>query len=214
MTFLEQRFFDDIAPQASSGPEYRTTIKTLRGGAEHRNSLWADPLRSFTVDLTPRDVPSIKLLLDLFADTLGAANAFRVKDWSDFQATRETIGVGNGTLYWFRLTKRYGASYSRRILKPVSGRTAIFLNGVALSPALYAVDTVNGLVIFKTAPGAGVVITANFEFDVPVRFTEDAIQVVMLFYKTGTSDSINLREVRLREVISIPAIDAIRAAIP
>lgn len=37
MTLIESRFFDNIATMASGGPEYRTTIKTLRGGGEHRN---------------------------------------------------------------------------------------------------------------------------------------------------------------------------------
>lgn len=212
MTFIESRFFDDIAPRASGGPEYRTTIKTLRGGGEHRNSLWADPLRMFDVTLTPRDVASIKALRDFVASTQGAANGFRCRDWSDYQATTEVVGTGNGTIYWFRLVKSYG-SYSRRILKPVPGTVVVRLNGAVLSPTLYAVDTVNGLLIFKTAPGAGVVITASFNFDVPVRFDNDAIEVIMLCHKLGGTQTVKIREIRLREVIDIPAIDAIRATL-
>lgn len=214
MTFLEQRFFDDVAPRASGGPEYRTTIKTLRSGGEHRNALWADPLRNFSITLNARDTTGIDALYDFLADTQGAANGFRIRDWSDYQATSEPVGTGNGTTYWFRLNKQYGTGYVRRILKPVPGTVSVRLNGAVLSPTLYAVDTVNGLLIFKTAPGAGVVITANFDFDVPVRFSDDVTQVVMLFYRTGATETINVREVREREVISVPAIDAIRASIP
>ena len=210
--FIERRFFDDIRTEASGGPEYRTIVKSLRGGAEHRNSLWADPLRSFSATLVPRDRAAVKELLDFIAEAQGAANGFRIRDWSEFSAPGEIIGLGDGNVYWFRLTRAYGA-YSRRILKPVAGTIQVRLDGVVQSPDLYAVDSVNGLIIFKFAPGSDVVISASFEFDVPVRFTEDALRVIMLFYKTGASESINFREIRVREVIDLTAIDEARAAL-
>lgn len=210
--FIERRFFEDIRPQASGGPEYRTIVKTLRNGAEHRNSLWADPLRSFDVTLGPRDRDAVKALLDFVAESRGAANGFRMRDWSDYSTQGEIIGVGDGNAYWFRLTRSYG-TYARRILKPVFGTVEVRLNGVLQSPTLYAIDHVNGLVIFKFAPSTGVTITASFNFDVPVRFSDDALRVIMLFYKTGTSESLQLKEIRLREVIDLAAIDAVRATL-
>lgn len=210
--FIERRFFDDIRPEASGGPEYRTIVKTLRGGAEHRNSLWADPLRSFNATLVPRDRDAVKDFLNFLAEARGAANGFRIRDWSDFSAPGEIIGTGDGNVYWFRLSRAYG-DYSRRILKPVAGTVQVRLNGVTQDPSLYAVDHVNGLIIFKFAPGSGVVISASFEFDVPVRFSEDMIRVVMLFHKTGVSETIDFKEIRVREVIDIAAIDAVRATL-
>lgn len=213
--FIERRFFDDIAPRASGGPEYRTTIKTLRGGAEHRNALWADPLRTYNIALGPRDTTSVETVLDFMADAQGAANGFRIKDWSDFKLTGERIATGDAVNFWFRLVKPYGTTgYQRRILKPVAGTIQVRLNNVPLAATAFAVDTVNGLVIFKTAPGNGVAITVTGEFDVPVRFTEDMLNVVMLYHRSGQIDTLDLREIRLREVIDIAAINAIRAALP
>ena len=57
------------------------------------------------------------------------------------------------------------------------------------------------------------VISASFEFDVPVRFTEDTVRLIMLFYKTGVSESIDFKEIRVREVIDLAAIDALRATL-
>lgn len=210
MTFLEQRFFDDIAPRATSAPEYRTTIKTLRGGAEHRNALWADPLRTFDVALTPRDLPSIKAALDFAATTRGAANGFRLRDWSDCRAEHEYLGTGDGSTYWFRFGRVYG-NYWRRILKPVAGTVSVRLNGATLHPSLYTVDTANGLLILKNTPVPGVLITASFDFDVPVRFAEDGLSIAMNYHRLGHADGITLREIRLREVIDTDAIDAARA---
>ena len=210
--FIERRFFDDIRPEASGGPEYRTIVKSLRGGGEHRNSLWADPLRSFNATLVPRNRDAVKEILDFLAEARGTANGFRLRDWSDYVAPGEIIGTGDGNVYWFRLVRAYGG-YSRRILKPVVGTVQGRLDGVGQSPTLCAVDPVNGLIIFKFAPGSGVVISASFEFDVPVRFTEDTVRLIMLFYKTGVSESIDFKEIRVREVIDLAAIDALRATL-
>ena len=210
--FIERRFFDDIRPEASGGPEYRTIVKSLRGGGEHRNSLWAEPLRSFNATLVPRNRDAVKEILDFLAEARGTANGFRLRDWSDYVAPGEIIGTGDGNVYWFRLVRAYGG-YSRRILKPVVGTVQVRLDGVVQSPTLYAVDPVNGLIIFKFAPGSGVVISASFEFDVPVRFTEDTVRLIMLFYKTGVSESIDFKEIRVREVIDLAAIDALRATL-
>ncbi len=210
--FIERRFFEDIRPQASGGPEYRTIVKQLRNGAEHRNSLWADPLRTFDMTLVPRDRDAVKDLLNFAAESQGAAHGFRLRDWTDFNAPGELIGVGDGNVYWFRLVRAYG-TYSRRILKPVIGTVEVRLDGVLQSPTLYVVDHINGLVIFKFAPGSGVAITAAFQFDVPVRFDDDTLKVIMLFYRTGVSENIKFREIRLREVIDLMAIDAARATL-
>ena len=49
---------------------------------------------------------------------------------------------------------------------------------------------------FDAAPGAGVVITAGFEFDVPVRFDTDALDVTLDIERLGSITSIPLLEIR------------------
>jgi uncharacterized protein (TIGR02217 family) len=46
------------------------------------------------------------------------------------------------------------------------------------------------------APGSGVTITAGFEFDVPVRFDSDALDVTLDLERTGSITSISLVEIR------------------
>ena len=48
----------------------------------------------------------------------------------------------------------------------------------------------------NTAPGAGVVITAGFEFDVPVRFDTDTLDVTLDIERLGSITSIPLLEIR------------------
>jgi hypothetical protein len=40
------------------------------------------------------------------------------------------------------------------------------------------------------------------------------LNVVMLYHRSGQIDTLDLREIRLREVIDTAAINAIRAALP
>ena len=56
----------------------------------------------------------------------------------------------------------------------------------------------NGLeaVSFSAAPGTGVAITAGFDFDVPVRFDTDALDVTLDLERLGSITSIPLLEIR------------------
>ena len=52
------------------------------------------------------------------------------------------------------------------------------------------------MVTFAAAPAASVAITAGFEFDVPVRFDTDMLDVTLDFERLGSITSIPLIEVR------------------
>ena len=58
------------------------------------------------------------------------------------------------------------------------------------------VETATGVVTFGSAPGAGVAVTAGFEFDVPVRFDSDALDVTLDIERLGSITSIPLLEIR------------------
>jgi uncharacterized protein (TIGR02217 family) len=60
----------------------------------------------------------------------------------------------------------------------------------------WSVDNTTGNVTFTTAPGAGVTITAGFEFDAPVRFDTDALDVTLDVERLGSITSIPLLEIR------------------
>jgi uncharacterized protein (TIGR02217 family) len=77
----------------------------------------------------------------------------------------------------------------------VVGSVRIALGGVE-QPSGWSVHTTTGLVTFSSAPGAGVAITAGFEFDVPVRFDSDALDVTHDIERLGSITSIPLLELR------------------
>ena len=60
----------------------------------------------------------------------------------------------------------------------------------------WTVNTTTGLVTFAASPALGMAITAGFEFDVPVRFDTDTLDVTLDFERLGSITSIPLIEVR------------------
>ena len=60
----------------------------------------------------------------------------------------------------------------------------------------WSVDVTLGVVSLNTAPGAGVVITAGFAFDVPVRFDTDTLDITLDIERLGSITSIPLLEIR------------------
>ena len=86
-------------------------------------------------------------------------------------------------------------SWVRNIAKPVAGSVAVALNGTPQASG-WSVDTTTGVISFTIAPGSGVAITAGFEFDVPVRFDTDALDVTLDLERLGSITSIPLLEIR------------------
>ncbi len=69
------------------------------------------------------------------------------------------------------------------------------MNGVEQMTG-WSVDTTTGSVTFNAVPSAGVAITAGFEFDVPVRFDTDTLDVTLDIERLGSITSIPLLEIR------------------
>jgi uncharacterized protein (TIGR02217 family) len=80
-------------------------------------------------------------------------------------------------------------------VKPVEGTVRVARSGVEATSG-WTADAATGLVTFATAPSAGVLITAGFEFDVAVRFDTDRLDVTWDLDRLGSIASIPLVEVR------------------
>ena len=111
----------------------------------------------------------------------------------------QVLGTGNGSLKTFQLVKNYvsgGVTESRIIAKPVADFVKIYRNGV-LATSGVSTDTTTGLVTFTTAPANTVIVTADFEFDVPVCFDTDQMDVTIETYNLGNWGQVPIVELRL-----------------
>lgn len=207
MAFHEVRFPDNISRGARGGPERRTQIVELASGDEERNASWANSRRRYDVSYGIRRADDLAAVVAFFEARSGRLYGFRFKDWADHRsclpsrapaAMDQQIGIGDGVATIFQLVKRYasgGQSWTRAITKPVAGTVQIALNGVAQGSG-WSVDHKTGLVSFDTAPTTGIAISAGFEFDVPVRFDSDVLDVTLDIERLGSITSIPLLEIR------------------
>ncbi|GAB4227792.1 MAG: DUF2460 domain-containing protein [Methyloligellaceae bacterium] len=206
MAFHEIRFPDNISRGARGGPERRTQIVELASGREERNSPWAGSRRRYDASYGVRRADDLAAVTAFFEARHARLYGFRWKDWADYKSCLpsgqpapddQIIGEGDGAAVEFQLVKHYesGAqAYTRAITKPVQGTVAVALGG-AEQMSGWSVDTTTGIVTFDSAPGLGVIVTAGFEFDVPVRFDTDQLDVTLDIERLGSITSIPLVEI-------------------
>ena len=123
------------------------------------------------------------------------------------RASDQALGLGDGVNASFQLVKIYGSSFApwtRTIAKPVAAAVMVAVGGVAADPLDYAVDTTTGVVTFTEAhiPGSGQAVTAGFEFDVPVRFDTDQLEINLNQIEAGSIPHIPIVEIQTMRVLS------------
>lgn len=199
MSFEEVRFPTDISYGSTGGPEYLTNVVTAANGYEKRNSVWNYPRSRYKVAHGIKTYKQFQSLISFFRNRRGMAVGFRFKDWSDYKAIGEVIGMGDGTTTSFQLGIIYtsgNVSEYRKITKPVSGSVCIYLDGLLQATGI-TVDTTTGIITFDTPPTNGSLITADFEFDVPVRFDTDKLTACIDKTNIHSWRNINLVEIRV-----------------
>jgi uncharacterized protein (TIGR02217 family) len=196
--FHEVRFPPDISYGAVGGPGWSTSIVTTVSGYERRNANWSQARGRWNVAHGLKRREQVAELIAFFRARMGRAYGFRFKDGTDFQALAQTLGTGDGTTRTFQLVKRYasdGEVATRIVTKLVNGTVRLYHDGVQATSG-WALDAATGVVTFTTAPAAGVIVTADFEFDVPVRFDTDQMELTIETYELGSWSQIPIVELR------------------
>ncbi|HZT50244.1 MAG TPA: DUF2460 domain-containing protein [Hyphomicrobiaceae bacterium] len=212
MSFHEIRFPTAISRAAQGGPERRTDVVVLGSGAEERNARWADSRRSYNAGYGVKSLDDLHAVIAFFEERRGRLHGFRWRDAADCKscppeasptALDQQIGTGDGATATFQLTKRYGTAFNpwnRPIKKPVAGTVLIAVAGaVQVEGTDYAIDHTTGLVTFLPGhiPASGAAVTAGFEFDVPVRFDSDRLEINIQGVRHGAIPSIPIVEIRV-----------------
>ena len=209
MAFHEVRLPARLAFGSTGGVERRTEIVTLGSGFERRSTPWAQGRRRYLIGANLRSLDDMAALTAFFEARRGRLYGFRFRDFADFRSCLpsgaispedQNLGIGDGVRTEFPLSKLYGEgadASERRIHKPVTGTVRAALDGVELNPADYEIDLTTGILTFHSPPADGAAVTAGFEFDVPVRFDADRIEVTLESFAAGRIAAVPLIEVRV-----------------
>ncbi len=171
--FNDVRLLDCVAYGSQFGQQFKTRIVTLKSGHERRNVEWSMPLGRYSVLFQALDPADHTAVRSAHMASMGSAIPFRFKDWTDYQADGELIGVATGDPQELQLVKSYtfGAlTLERKISKPIADSVILYADGVEIG---VSVDDATGIVSFIADIGAE--ITWSGEFDVPVRFDSDRL---------------------------------------
>ena len=206
MSFIETRFPKDVSYGSTGGPRRRVDIVTLASGHEERNTPWAHTRRQYNVAYGIRAIEQAYAVVEFFEAMHGPLYGFRYLDWADYKSTGvnnetshtdQTLCAVSGSTTQFQVSKTYsvgGQSYTRTINKLVTDTLKVGVGG-SLVTAGFTVDNNTGIITFSAAPGA--VVTAGFEFDVPVRFSEDYLPINLANFEAGEIGDIPLLEIRV-----------------
>jgi uncharacterized protein (TIGR02217 family) len=118
--FHEVRFPDNIAYGATGGPEFAATVVVTGAGHEQRNVDWAEARGRWDVGSGLKNQEQLDELIAFFRARKGKAYGFRFKDWTDYKATDQLIGTGDGAIKTFQLVKRYPRAASSRCARSPS----------------------------------------------------------------------------------------------
>lgn len=201
--FHDIRFPLHLAFGASGGPVRRTTILPLASGGEVRNAPHRHSKRRYNAVAGLKSSEQAAEIMSFFEARYGPLYAFRFRDPLDYASsdlmtpTDQRLGYGDGETTRFQLRKAYGDApytYWRPITKPVDGTVVVAIDGVATPE--FDIDFLTGIVTFDTPPNMGAIVTAGFEFDVPVRFASDALDIVLDDFGATQIQDIPLIEVQ------------------
>lgn len=203
-TFVETRFPVNISYGSMGGSGFNTTIFETTSGYEQRNVNWSKSRGKWDVSHAIKTKSDMDEVVAFFMAMQGRALSFRFKDWADFQIANQLLAPGDGVTTDFQLIKVYSdpqgkVKYTRTINKPdATTLLTVTINGVPVPVTSVTLNASNGIFSFIVPPAVGAAIIVQYvEFDVPVRFDTDELNIKQDFFQVETWDGIKLIEVRL-----------------
>lgn len=209
--FHEALFPLDVALGAAGGPERATEIVTTLTGREERNSRLKHSRRRWDAGYGVKSLAQLSAIVAFFEERRGRLYGFRWRDRLDHASAApgaavtpfdQGLGLGTGAQAAFALVKTYGgvhAPYTRPISKPVAGTVRVAVAGVEkVAGTGFTLDATTGIVTFLPGhvPASGAQVTAGYQFDVPVRFDSDFLEVNLTAFEAGEIPRIPIVEIR------------------
>ncbi|HVJ44712.1 MAG TPA: DUF2460 domain-containing protein [Dongiaceae bacterium] len=203
--FDEIRMPANLAAGAVGGPGFSTTVFPLNSGFEKRNQNWAKSRYRWTLTHWMKSDADILAMITFFQRRAGKANGFRFQDLADYQVTAyQQFATGDGAATQFQLNKTYTdalGSYQRIIKKPVTGTLSIKAGSSVITEGVgsshFTCDYTTGIVTIGTAPALSTAIYWTGQFDVPVRFDTDQLDINFHLLRIGSAEGLDIVELRL-----------------
>lgn len=179
MAFFEELFPECYSAEMTGGPRFLTSKAYMLGGQRITNRDAQLPLHEWQIAQPPQSQEAFDEIRSFFYVVGGDADAFRVKDWSDFECSADRSSMTLVTAGQYQMNKRYvygSRTFTRPIQKPVAG-AQIFRTRSGVTTEITSTDasvnTTTGIVTIANHV-SGDVYTWSGEFHVPAAFKDPA----------------------------------------
>jgi uncharacterized protein (TIGR02217 family) len=210
MPIQDYRLPEQIERGSGFGPSFSNVIQEAISGNEQRYATWTKcrGVGDLSYGLMTSSDPAgdFAAILAMYRAHFGSLYPWRLRDWSDYTATNEVFGTGNGSETQFQLSKTYdpslillntpGTYFYVRDITLLASTPVIKVDNVTKTVTTDYTISASGIVTFVLPPAADAALSWTGEFDVPVRFDTDQLPVVM-----NEADITTIRRIPVKEVI-------------
>lgn len=207
MAFLEERLPITITVGSTGGPVAKRTKVYVQSGRLLQNFEWSRPLHRYDLSYGIKTLAHFEAVRAMWYVVMfgGPYEGFRVRDWSDYQATQANSGltVQGGSPTEWQLQRVYtvgSVSYRRNIYK-LDGAPVIYRTRSGVTSQIATTADLNTGIADISGHVGGDTYTWEGNFDVPVTFSDDALDQIEI---TGNAQdllqslpSIKVEELRL-----------------
>lgn len=212
-----------MSKMITGGLGFRTLVNESDSGVERRiikfsrvRGRWDLASRLMRVrEDNPTLRADIETIQNLHAVQEGRAHGFRFRHEGDFEigdpdnptTDNQFLADGDDATTQFQVFKRYtfgSVNYDRPILKLVSGTYHVLIDNVEQTEgggSDYTIDINTGVITLNSALASGTQLQIATEYDVPVRFDIDLLDIDYDLARLGQIPSIPIVELKLALVV-------------
>ncbi len=191
---------ENVEKAARGGPTFATTRMISTSGKPFLRANYPQSVNQYTVGYTA-SMATWPTILAMFYTQMGGAFGFTFRDLQDYAVTNQQIGTGDGLTTDFQLVRIYDNGprrYGRYITLPRAGTLIVTIDG---TPTLAFTLQPKGIIRFTSAPANNAVIVASFQFDLPVCFKDDHLDVTIQPGNSAPATVAQIASLGLQEIL-------------
>lgn len=180
---------------AAGQPEFVTSYASTLSGREVRLLEKEFARQKYLIKNCRLSESQFRQFNSFFRARKGRKHSFRFRDYADYKVENQILANGDGKTCEFQFFKIYQdfiSSSHRLITKPIIGSVKLYINEQIIEAGI---NYDKGIIKLKEPLLVNQILTADFIFDVVVRFNSDSYE-----YTYSNDGSIALSPIELIEV--------------
>jgi len=194
--FHDSLFPTDISRGSKGGPGFNTDVIEISSGFESRNINWSQARSRYDVSYGVTTGEQLEKLIAFFRARYGRACGFKYKDWSDCRAENQVCPPAvfqPDPGHAYQCQKIYSSgiyNYTRPIIcieeNIDQSNNIVYVDGTPV-PGNWDYYEIYGpgIIYFYDPIDLGSIVTASFDFVVPVRFDIDKLSISLDNYNAA-----------------------------